>query len=102
MEDTLTAGAAAKRLGVTVKSLQRWEREGRLITAGRTATNRRVYGHEQIARFQGIAVKRRARGREDNRIVQSIFSGAEARLKEPASWVSRFLCSKRIGADGGY
>ncbi|MGD1076177.1 MAG: MerR family DNA-binding transcriptional regulator [Thermodesulfovibrionales bacterium] len=43
MEDTLTAAAAAKRLGVTVKSLQRWEREGRLIAAGRTATNHRVY-----------------------------------------------------------
>ena len=102
MKDTLTAGAAAKRLGVTVKSLQRWEREGRLITAGRTATNHRVYTHEQIAQFQGLRLSGGERQREDNRIVQSIFGGAEARLKEPASWVSRFLCSKRIGADGGY
>ena len=54
MDGILTAAAAAKRPGVTVKSLQRWEREGRLIPAGRTATNRRVYTHEQIAQFQGL------------------------------------------------
>jgi len=57
MDDTLTVAAAAKRLGVTVKSVQRWEREGRLIPAGRTATNRRVYTHEQIAQFQGLRLR---------------------------------------------
>lgn len=31
-----------------------WEREGRLIPAVRTATNRRVYKVEQIAKHQGL------------------------------------------------
>ncbi|MGD0887140.1 MAG: MerR family DNA-binding transcriptional regulator [Thermodesulfovibrionales bacterium] len=43
MEYTLTSRQAADRLGVTVKTMQRWEREGRLIPVGRTQTNRRVY-----------------------------------------------------------
>jgi putative resolvase len=66
MDDTLTVAAAAKRLGVTVKSLQRWEREGRLIPAGRTATNRRVYTHEQIAQFQGLRLNS---GQEATRVI---------------------------------
>lgn len=58
--------AAAKRLGVTVKCMQRWEREGRLIPAGRTATNRRVYTVEQIAKHQGL---RLTGGQEATRVV---------------------------------
>jgi putative resolvase len=37
----------AKRLGVSVKTLQRWDREGRLKPS-RTPTNRRVYTDEQL------------------------------------------------------
>ena len=66
MKDTLTVTAAAKRLGVTVKCMQRWEREGRLIPAGRTATNRRVYTVEQIAKHQGL---RLTGGQEPERLV---------------------------------
>ncbi len=43
MEDTISTGKAAKLLGISVKTLQRWEREGRLIPIARTDTNRRVY-----------------------------------------------------------
>jgi len=56
MDDTLTTGKAAKRLGVTVKTMQRWERDRILIPAGRTATNRRVYTIEQIAAHQGLRI----------------------------------------------
>jgi len=66
MEYTLTSRQAADRLGVTVKTMQRWEREGRLIPAGRTQTNRRVYTTEQIARFQGL---RWSGGQEATRII---------------------------------
>ena len=52
MKITLTAAQVAKFLGVTVKTVQRWDREGRLTPAGRTATNRRCYTEEQIARFR--------------------------------------------------
>ena len=37
----------AKRVGVSVKTLQRWDREGRLVPT-RTPTNRRVYTDEHL------------------------------------------------------
>jgi putative resolvase len=41
---------AAKRLNVTVLTLQRWDRQGILI-ANRYATNRRYYTEAQIESF---------------------------------------------------
>ena len=42
MNDTFSIGETARRLGKTVKTLQRWDREGKL-TALKTLTGRRVY-----------------------------------------------------------
>ena len=47
--DTYSVAEFARRLGVTVKTLQRWDREGRLV-ALRTPTNRRVYTDEHLYR----------------------------------------------------
>ncbi len=58
MKTTLTSAQVAKLLGVTVKTVQRWDREGRLVPSGRTATNRRYYTEEQIARFRQETVHR--------------------------------------------
>jgi putative resolvase len=55
MENTIATGKAAALLGVTVKTLQRWEREGRLIPAGRTETNRRRYTEAQLRAYLGQA-----------------------------------------------
>ena len=41
-------------LGVSVKTLQRWEREGRLIPIARTDSNRRLYTEAQIREFIGL------------------------------------------------
>jgi transposase len=49
MESTISTGNAAKLLGVSVKTLQRWEREGRLIPVARTDSNRRLYTETQHA-----------------------------------------------------
>jgi len=54
METTISISKVAELLGVTVKTVQRWEREGRLIPHARTATNRRVYTLAQVRAFQGI------------------------------------------------
>ncbi|MBK8510633.1 MAG: IS607 family transposase [Candidatus Competibacter sp.] len=54
MESTMSTGKAAKLLGVSVKTLQRWEREGRLIPATRTDSNRRRYTEAQIREFIGL------------------------------------------------
>ncbi|MDY0267966.1 MAG: IS607 family transposase [Trichloromonas sp.] len=54
MENTISTGKAAKLLGVSVKTLQRWEREGRLIPVARTDSNRRLYTEAQIREFIGL------------------------------------------------
>lgn len=50
----MSTGKAAKLLGVTVKTLQRWEREGRLVPAARSDSNRRLYTESQLREFQGL------------------------------------------------
>lgn len=52
MERTLTSHDVAKLLGVNIKTIQRWDREGRLKPAGRTATGRRYYTEDQIRAFR--------------------------------------------------
>ena len=42
----------AKLVGISVKTLQRWDREGRLV-AGRTITNRRFYTDDDLAKALG-------------------------------------------------
>lgn len=43
----------AKMLGVSVKTLQRWDREGKL-KAYRTPTDRRYYTHKQYVDYMGV------------------------------------------------
>ena len=49
----------AKKVGVTVKTLQRWDREGRLV-ARRTITNRRYYTDEDLAMVLGLSHTKKA------------------------------------------
>lgn len=65
MENTIRIGKVAELLGVTVKTVQRWDREGRFVPASRTATNRRVYTGEQVRMFQGL----RATGHVPTRVI---------------------------------
>ncbi len=50
----ISVSKAAKMLSVTVKTMQRWEREGRLIPAARSSSNRRMYTEAQIQEFLGL------------------------------------------------
>ena len=47
MERTYNVSEAASILGVSVKTLQRWDRDGKLV-ANRTPSNRRFYTEKQI------------------------------------------------------
>ncbi len=47
MEKTYNVSEAAKILGVSVKTLQRWDRDGKFV-ANRTPSNRRFYTEKQI------------------------------------------------------
>jgi len=66
MENTISTGKAAKLLGVTVKTLQRWEREKRFIPIARSTTNRRLYTLSQIRAFIGL---KQTGGKEPSRLV---------------------------------
>ena len=48
-------GKAANKLGVSVKILQRWDREHKLA-ARRTSTGRRYYEQDQLMSFLGKAI----------------------------------------------
>lgn len=48
IEKKYTVGEFAEQIGVSVKTLQRWDKAGRLV-AHRTITNRRYYTEEQLA-----------------------------------------------------
>ena len=47
MEKTYNVSEAAKKIGVSVKTLQRWDRDGKLV-ASRTPSNRRYYTDSQL------------------------------------------------------
>ena len=46
----------ADLLGVSVKTLQRWDREG-ILKANRTPTDRRYYTYDQYLQFKGIQIE---------------------------------------------
>jgi hypothetical protein len=48
---------AAEKLNVSIKTLQRWDRDGVLV-AHRTPTNRRYYTNEQIDNFEYVEPKK--------------------------------------------
>ena len=50
MEETYNITEAAKMIGVSVKTLQRWDREGKLV-AKRTPSNRRYYTKNQLEKI---------------------------------------------------
>lgn len=56
--NTISITKAAAQLGVGVKTLQRWDRQGKL-RAGRTVTNRRYYTQEQLRAFLQMPVQKR-------------------------------------------
>ena len=50
-------GDFAELLGVSVKTLQRWDREG-ILKANRTPTDRRFYTYDQYLQFKGIKTEK--------------------------------------------
>lgn len=57
----------ARKVGVVVKTLQRWDREGRLV-AHRTITNRRYYTEDDLALALGL---NRQKAMEDDQSAQN-------------------------------
>jgi DNA-binding transcriptional MerR regulator len=59
MEKTMGIGEAVRLLGITVKTLQRLQRKGRLVPAVRTTNRRRCYAHCFSIRLYGLRNYRR-------------------------------------------
>ena len=49
-----SVGEFAKKIGKSVKTIQKWDRDGKLV-ANRTATNRRYYTHQQYLEYLGLS-----------------------------------------------
>ena len=86
----------AELLGVSVKTLQRWDREGTL-KASRTPTDRRYYTYDQYLQFKGINIK------NDQRQVV-IYARVSTRnqkddLQNQVAFLRQFCNAKGIIAD---
>ncbi len=60
MENTYPPRQFSKLVGVSVFTLQRWDREG-ILVAHRTPTNRRYYTHGQYLVYRGFVAKEEGR-----------------------------------------
>src|SRR6185437_880634 len=56
MENTYSIGQFAQLTGRSIKTLQRWDREG-ILAAHRTPTGRRYYTHDQYLEYRGLKAK---------------------------------------------
>ena len=86
----------AELLGVSVKTLQRWDREG-ILKANRTPTDRRYYTYDQYLQFKGINTE------SDNRQIV-IYARVSTRnqkddLQNQVTFLRQFCNAKGIIVD---
>jgi molybdopterin-binding protein len=85
MAQTIPIGEAARALGVSIDTLRRWERDGRLRTE-RDRSNRRVVPEEEVARLGGhvpapVDSRLSARNRFEGRVTRVEVSGVVAQVE---------------------
>ena len=73
-----TATEAARELGISVDTLRRWDREGRIRTK-RDSANRRLVAREEIERLRGTVSEVR---------VEGLLAQVELTVTEPARVVA--------------
>ena len=86
----------AELLGVSVKTLQRWDREG-ILKANRTPTDRRYYTYDQYLQFKGVK-------KENDTRQTVIYTRVSTRnqkddLKNQAAFLRQFCNAKGIIVD---
>ena len=92
-KQSFTAAEAARALGISLDTLRRWDRAGRL-TVERDARNRRTVAASEIERFRGAEGSERASAR--NRMVgvvrsvriEGLVAQVEIDVTEPARIVA--------------
>ena len=86
---TLTAGEAARALGISLDTLRRWDREGRIKTR-RDRSNRRVVARSEIDRLRGagdqhtLSARNHFRGVVREVRIEGLLAQVEIDVTEPA------------------
>ena len=89
---TYTATEAARELGISVDTLRRWDREGRIRTE-RDSANRRLVSLEEIERLRGagaqhMSARNRLRGTVSDVQVEGLLAQVELTVTEPTRIVA--------------
>jgi molybdopterin-binding protein len=88
-----TATEAARELGISVDTLRRWDRDGRIRTE-RDSANRRLVAPEEIERLRGeraaqhMSARNRLRGTVTDVRVEGLLAQVELTVTEPARVVA--------------
>jgi molybdopterin-binding protein len=91
-KQTYTATEAARELGISVDTLRRWDRQGRIRTE-RDRSNRRLVPLEEIERLRGsetqhMSARNRLRGTVTEVRVEGLLAQVELTVTEPARVVA--------------
>ncbi len=91
-KQTYTATEAARELGISVDTLRRWDREGRIRTK-RDSANRRLVTLKEIERLRGAAgqhmsARNRLRGTVSEVRIEGLLAQVELTVTEPARVVA--------------
>jgi molybdopterin-binding protein len=90
---TLTAAAAARALGISVDTLRRWDRDGK-IRVERDSANRRVVAASEVERLRGrvgdetLSARNRFRGIVRSVEVDGLLAKIEIDVTEPSRVVA--------------
>jgi molybdopterin-binding protein len=87
-----TASEAAQALGISIDTLRRWDRDGRIKTT-RDAGNRRVVSAKEVARLRGadeahISARNRFHGTVSSVEVDGLLAQVEILVTEPTRVVA--------------
>ena len=91
-KDVYTAREAAQALGISLDTLRRWDRDGRIRTR-RDQANRRVVPAREIARLRGteastMSARNRLRGTVQSVEVDGLLAQVEILVTEPTRVVA--------------
>ena len=90
---TFTAAEAARRLGISIDTLRRWDRAGRIVTE-RDAGNRRIVPAAEIERLRGeagaahLSPRNRFTGTVTDVRVEGLLAQVELVVDEPVRIVA--------------
>src|SRR2546423_11604745 len=92
-KDVFTASEAARALGISLDTLRRWDRDGRIRTR-RDSRNRRLVSVREIERLRGAAepqalsARNRLTGVGEDVQIEGLLAQGEIRVTEPARVVA--------------